>query len=98
VIDDAAVDLFGYSLVKTAVARFHVEDRHLAAFGRDHGEAAVCVAEREHGVEPMLGKNTIDFDDDLPDRFCGAVTCGAEKQIWRPNLEVPKEDIMSSTS
>ena len=46
-VDDLAVDFFRDVLIKAAVAGFHVEDRDLQPLGRDRGEGAVGVTQKE---------------------------------------------------
>ncbi|MCY1251739.1 hypothetical protein D9M72_655530 [compost metagenome] len=49
-VHDTTVGFFGYALVEAAVASLHMEDRNLAALGRNHREAAVGVAQHQHGL------------------------------------------------
>ena len=83
-----------YPLIEAAVAGLHVEYRHLAALCWNDRQAAVGVAEHEHGIETVVRQNPIDLDDHLADRFRRAVAGGSEEAVGRANLEIAEEDIV----
>ena len=70
VVHDAAVDLFGHPHIKAAVAGLHVEYGHLAPLGRNHAQAAVGVAQHQHGLGLFGQQQTIHLGDDGTNGFC----------------------------
>ena len=59
VIDHLPIQLFRHTLIKAAIAGFHVKDGNLAALGRDDGEARVGVAVKKHRVRLLLRQDGV---------------------------------------
>ena len=94
VVDDLAVDLLGHALVEAAVARLHVEDRDLLPLGGDGGQAAVGVAQNQHGIGLHLAQDGVGPADDLADRLGGGRAGGVQKEVGLAELQVLEEDLV----
>ena len=64
-VNDAPVGLLRKALVLAAVARLHVEYRDVQALRPYHAQAAVGVAQNEHGVGPCRGHELVARVDDV---------------------------------
>ena len=91
-VHDAAVGLLRQALILAAVAGFHVEDRDVQPLGADHGQAAVRVAENEHGVGLELNHRLVGGRDDVAHRLAEVGTDGVQIQLRRVQTEVAEED------
>ena len=96
VVEHLAVELLRHALVEAAVARFHVEDRNLAALGRDHRQAAVGVAQHQHGLGLHLGEYAVDCNDQVTDgvRRASAAFGAVQEVIRLAHTQVVEEDLI----
>ncbi|MNL15546.1 hypothetical protein D3C87_1365370 [compost metagenome] len=95
-VHDAAVGFFGHALIEATVARFHVKDRNLAALGRNHREAAVGVAQHQHGFGLHLAQHLVHRDDEVADgvRRAGGVGRAVQKVVGLAHAQVVEEDLV----
>ena len=87
-VDDAAIDLLGHAEIVAAVARFHVEDRDLAALGGDRSQAAIGIAEDQDGVRRFAFQNPVGRRDDLSDRLGTRFARRLQKQVRSADAEL----------
>ena len=74
VVDDLAIDLLGNALIEAAVTSFKMEDRNVAAFGRNYGKAAIGIPENHERLRTILREHRVELDDGVSDRGCGVRT------------------------
>ena len=64
-VHDAAVGLLRQALVLAAVARLHVENRDVQSLRADDGQAAVGIAQHQHGIRLDGDHQIIGFGDNI---------------------------------
>ena len=96
VVHDATVRLFRHPLVKTAVARLHMKNRHLAPFGWNHRQTAVGVAEHQHGLGLHLRQHAVHSGDEIANGVggAGAAFGAVQKIVWLAHTQVVKEHLV----
>ena len=93
-VDDAAVGLLGKVLVKTSVARLHVEDRYFQALGGNRGQGGIGVAQNQQCVRILLPHQAITPGNDISNRFSqiGAYRFQIKIRLAKP--KVLKKDLV----
>ena len=91
-VHDAAVGLLGQAFVLAAVAGLHVEDGDVQALGADDAEAAVGVAQHQHGIGLHLHHQLVALGDDVAHRLAQVVAHGLHIDVGVGQLEVLEED------
>ena len=92
VVHDAAVDLLRHAHIEAAVAGFHMEDGDLAAFGRNHGQATVRVAQHQNRLGPLFLQHHIRLGDGIPDGLGGVASGGVEVVLGPLDAQFLEED------
>src|SRR5207244_1265657 len=87
-IDDAAVHFFRDTIVKAAVARFHVIDRNAQPLGNNRRQGAVGVTEDQQSVWFLGKQNPFGGRDDLPYLLTEGFAAYAEKVIGFAHLKL----------
>ena len=90
-VDDASVGLLGQALVLAAVARLHVEDGDVQPLRTDDGQAAVCVAQHQHGVGLDGGHELVALRDDVAHRLAQIRADGVHIDLGVGQLQVVEE-------
>ena len=90
-VHDAAVRLLGQALVLAAVAGLHVEDGDVQPLRTDDGQAAVCVAQHQHGVGPDGGHQLVALRDDVAHRLAQIRADGVHIDLGVGQLQVVEE-------
>ena len=90
-VHDAAVRLLRQALVLAAVARLHVEDGDVQPLRTDDGQAAVCVAQHQHGVGLDGGHELVALRDDVAHRLAQIRADGVHIDLGVGQLEVVEE-------
>ncbi len=91
VVDNAAVDLFGHTVVVAAVACFHVKDGNGEPLGDDGEKRAVGVAEDEKAVGLDLAQDSFAPCEYLADLFAEGVGARFEETVWLAHAEFVEE-------
>ena len=90
-VDDASVGLLGQALVLAAVAGLHVEDGDVQPLRTDDGQAAVRVAQHQHGVGPDGGHELVALRDDVAHRLAQIRADGVHIDLGVGQLQVVEE-------
>ena len=90
-VHDAAVRLLGQALVLAAVAGLHVEDGDVQPLRSDDGQAAVCVAQHQHGVGLDGGHELVALRDDVAHRLAQIRADGVHVDLGVGQLQVVEE-------
>ena len=90
-VHDAAVRLLGQALVLAAVAGLHVEDGDVQPLRTDDGQAAVRVAQHQHGVGPDGGHELVALRDDVAHRLAQIRADGVHIDLGVGQLQVVEE-------
>ena len=90
-VHDAAVRLLGQALVLAAVAGLHVEDGDVQPLRTDDGQAAVCVAQHQHGVGLDGGHELVALRDDVAHRLAQIRADGVHIDLGVGQLQVVEE-------
>lgn len=90
-VHDAAVRLLGQALVLAAVAGLHVEDGDVQPLRTDDGQAAVCVAQHQHGVGLDGGHQLVALRDDVAHRLAQIRADGVHIDLGVGQLQVVEE-------
>ena len=91
-VDDAAVGLLGQALVLAAVAGLHVEDGDVQPLRTDDRQAAVRVAQHQHGVRLDGGHQLVALGDDVAHRLAQISADGVHIHFGIGQLQIMKED------
>lgn len=86
-----SIGLLGQALVLAAVAGLHVEYGYVESLGSDDAQAAVGVAEHQHGVGPRPRHQLVRGVYDVAHRGPEVVPNGVHVHVRVPQLEVPEE-------
>ena len=68
-VNDASIGFLWHALVKATVACLHVEDGDLSTLGGDHGQAAIGVAQDEHGLRPNISQYLVHRNNHIANRM-----------------------------
>ena len=90
-VHDAAVGLLRQALVLAAVASFHVEDRDVQPLRAYHAQAAVGIAQHEHGIRLHSNHQLVALVDDIAHRLAEVRTHGIHVDIRIGKLQVLEE-------
>ena len=90
-IHDAAVRFFGQALVLAAVAGFHVENGNVQPLGTDDRQAAVGIAQHQHGVGPDGGHQLVALGNDVAHRLAQIRAHGVHVDLGIGQLQVMEE-------
>ena len=91
-VHDAAVGFLGQALVLAAVAGLHVEDGDVQALGPNHAQAAVGIAQHQHGIGLYLHHQLIAFGDDVAHCFAEIGSYSLHIHIRVGQFEILEED------
>ena len=91
-VDDAAVGLLGQALVLAAVAGLHVEDGDMQPLGTDDGEAAVGIAQHQHGIRADGGHQLVALGNDVAHRLAEVGAHGIHIDLGVGQLQIMEKD------
>jgi len=90
-VHDAAVGLLGQALVFAAVAGLHVEDGDVQALGTNDAQAAVGVAQHQHGIGLGGDHQLVALGNDVAHGLAQVVAHSLHVDVRIPEFEVPEE-------
>ena len=90
-VHDAAVRLLRQALVEAAVAGLHVEDGDVQSLGGDDGEAAVRIAQHQHGIRLQAHHLLVAGGDDVADGFAQVAAHGIHVDFRVGQFQVAEE-------
>ena len=90
-VHNAAVGLLGQALVLAPVAGLHVEDGDVQALGPDDAEAAVGVAQHQHGIGLGGDHQLVALGNDVAHGLAQVTAHGLHVDVRIGQLEVLEE-------
>ena len=84
----------GHVLVEAAVAGLHVVDGNAHPLGHHRRQAAVGVAEDQHGVRPLLEQHLLGLDQHLTEHAAEAAGVDLEEVVGRAQSKLGEEDLI----
>ena len=90
-VHDAAVGLLRQTLILAAVARLHVEDRDVQPLRAYHAQAAVGIAQHQHGIGLNSDHQLVALVDDIAHRLTEVRTHSIHIDIRIGKLQVLEE-------
>ena len=90
-VHDAAVGLLRQTLVLAAVTGLHVEDGNMQTLGPDDAQAAVGVAQHQHGVRLDGDHQLVALRDDVAHGLAQVGTHGVHIHLWVGQLQIVEE-------
>ena len=91
-VDDPSVGLLGEAFVFAAVAGLHVEDGDVEALGADDAQAAVRIAQDQHGIRLNLNHELVALGDDVAHGLSQVGAHSVHVYVGVCELEVFEED------
>ena len=91
-VHDAAVGLFGQTLVEAAVTGLHVEDGDVQTLGTDDRQAGVGITQHQHGIRLSLHHQLVALVDDVAHRSAQVIPHGIQIHFGVGQLQVLEED------
>ena len=90
-VHNAAVGLLGQALVLAPVAGLHMEDGDMQALGPDDAQAAVGVAQHQHGIGPDGDHQLVALGYDVAHGLAQVIAHGFHVDVGIGQLEVLEE-------